>query len=825
MWVEVLGYSAEEVVGRWFGDLLVPGFVAAFRERFPIFKAASEIHSEFEMVAKDAQHKWVAFEGRIGYGADGSFKQTHCVLQDITETRRAAEALRASEERSRTLVEQASEGIFVADETGRYVDVNAAGCAMLGYSREEILGRTLSDLIPPDDLDAGPVKIDELRSGQVLLAERNLIRKDGSVLPVEISAKMLPDGRLQGMVRDITERKRSQAELEASQRTFSTLFHTSPDAILITRLSDGHCLELNEAFTALSGYTCEDLRGHHAADVGLRDTHSSRAELSAMLQSGQEVRGFQARLSRKDGTQYTALTSANIVEIDGEQCRLTATTDISELAAANVRIERLNRVYALLSGINQALVHIREPQAIFDEACRVIVEEGGFRMAWVGMLAADGVHVEPAACAGAAGGYLESVDIVLGDERRGAGPVGRAISERRHVVHQDIEHEQVMEPWREDALDCGLRTVASFPLMVNERCVGALTIYAGEPGFFDEEQVELLDELAGDISFALVLSEREELRRKMEARHRSILRTAMDGFWLSGTDGRLLEVNEAYCEMSGYTEAELLSMSVSDLEVVESEEDIGAHGSAIRDENRARFESRHWRKDGSVFEVESSVHYEPESGYFAAFQRDITERKLAAERLARALTATTGVVSLVSETRDPYTAGHQRRVSQLSVAVAAKMGMPEDQVEEIRLAALLHDVGKISIPAEILSKPGKLSPTEFELIKGHSEAGHLIIAGANMEGAFAEIVYQHHERCDGSGYPRGLAGDQLLPGTKVIMVADVVEAMASHRPYRAALGIEAALAEIESGAGSRYDAEVARACARVFNEGGFEFSE
>jgi HD-GYP domain-containing protein (c-di-GMP phosphodiesterase class II) len=153
------------------------------------------------------------------------------------------------------------------------------------------------------------------------------------------------------------------------------------------------------------------------------------------------------------------------------------------------------------------------------------------------------------------------------------------------------------------------------------------------------------------------------------------------------------------------------------------------------------------------------------------------------------------------------------------------MGMSDEEVDEIRTVGLLHDLGKMSIPAEILSKPGRLSRIELELIKGHSEAGYTIISGAHLEGAVAEVVHQHHERCDGSGYPRGLTGDELLPGAKVVAVADVVEAMMSHRPYRPGLGLEAALAEIDEGGGSRYDIEVAKACSDVFRVDGFEFAE
>jgi|GEM_PF-1587830 len=202
----------------------------------------------------------------------------------------------------------------------------------------------------------------------------------------------------------------------------------------------------------------------------------------------------------------------------------------------------------------------------------------------------------------------------------------------------------------------------------------------------------------------------------------------------------------------------------------------------------------------------------------------LAERERNLNQLARALSSVIEVVSQVVEIRDPYTAGHQNRVAELSVCIAEELGMDARQIEEVRVAALLHDVGKMAIPAEILSKPGTLSPAEFALIKGHSEAGHRIMVASNMESSIAEIVYQHHERCDGSGYPRGLAGHAILQASKVIMVADVVEAMSSHRPYRPALGIERTIDEIKRGAGEQYDADVAAACQRVI-EAGFAFSD
>jgi PAS domain S-box-containing protein/putative nucleotidyltransferase with HDIG domain len=233
---------------------------------------------------------------------------------------------------------------------------------------------------------------------------------------------------------------------------------------------------------------------------------------------------------------------------------------------------------------------------------------------------------------------------------------------------------------------------------------------------------------------------------------------------------------------------------------------VAARGSLVRDEH-----GRPTRINGVLWDITDRKH---------------AEEELAAqsERIERTLTSVIDIARDIVEERDPYTAGHQRRVSEIAVRVAQDLGMSVPDVEDIRVAALLHDVGKVVVPTEILSKPGRVSALEFELLKSHAEAGHRVLASAHLDEPIPEMVHQHHERCDGSGYPRGLTADQILPGAKVIAVADVVEAMMSYRPYRPALGIDAALAELERGAGSLFDADVARCCVALFREGGFELS-
>ena len=212
--------------------------------------------------------------------------------------------------------------------------------------------------------------------------------------------------------------------------------------------------------------------------------------------------------------------------------------------------------------------------------------------------------------------------------------------------------------------------------------------------------------------------------------------------------------------------------------------------------------------------------------------RDLSDRERAAQELERSLaqlrSAMEGVVQVLAstvESRDPYTAGHQRRTAELAGAIARHMQLPRERVEAVTMAAAIHDIGKISVPAEILSRPGKISELEMSLIRTHSRTGYEVLATVDFPWPIADIVLQHHERLDGSGYPEGLTGDEIPLEARILAVADVVEAMASHRPYRPARGIEAALAEIAAGKGVLYDPGVAEACLSLVLDRGFTFTD
>ncbi len=214
------------------------------------------------------------------------------------------------------------------------------------------------------------------------------------------------------------------------------------------------------------------------------------------------------------------------------------------------------------------------------------------------------------------------------------------------------------------------------------------------------------------------------------------------------------------------------------------------------------------------------------------FNQDITRRKLAEENLEKGLVAVRknlkdaiATLAKIVEMRDPYTAGHQRRVATLATAIAQEMSLSKDQTDQVQMAAIVHDIGKIYIPSDILSKPARLTEVEFQFIKTHPRGGYDIVKGIDFPGAVAESVLQHHERMDGSGYPSGLKDDEILLEAKILAVADTVEAMSSYRPYRPSLGIDKALEEISNKKGKLFNESVVDACLRLFREKSFDFTD
>ncbi|MDR3685678.1 MAG: PAS domain S-box protein [Coriobacteriia bacterium] len=297
-------------------------------------------------------------------------------------------------------------------------------------------------------------------------------------------------------------------------------------------------------------------------------------------------------------------------------------------------------------------------------------------------------------------------------------------------------------------------------------------------------------------------------------------------------DGLYVEVNDGFTRLTGWTAAETIGKTSGEIQIWESLQDRSRMVAQLRDSGRVdNFEAGFRNKDGSLTVALMSARIIDFGGvpHILSVTRDISDRKrseldLAQSnmRLAEMVLEITRTLGRVVEIRDPYTHGHQERVALVARAIATEMGMSADDVDAIEMSALVHDVGKLSVPAEILNKPGALSDAEFGLIKSHSQRGYEILKGVEFPWPMADIVLQHHERQDGSGYPQGLVGDEILPAARILAIADVVEAMASYRPYRPALGLAAAVDEIQSFP-EKYDADARTACLALHARGELAF--
>ncbi len=349
------------------------------------------------------------------------------------------------------------------------------------------------------------------------------------------------------------------------------------------------------------------------------------------------------------------------------------------------------------------------------------------------------------------------------------------------------------------------------------------------------------EERTGFVSITRDITTRKRARERLmksEERYRSILESIEEGYFELDLAGNFTFFNDALCKTSGYSREELMGVNNRKYTTEKTAKLLYDTFNQIYVTGKPAkvLDYEFIRKDGNtqIYDLSASLMLDT-SGKPVGFRgvaRDVTdhksrdhELKTSYDKLQNMLEETIRTLAFTVEVRDPYTAGHQRRVAQLADAISRKMNLTPEEARGVKMAALIHDVGKIQIPAEILSKPGRLVTNERDLIKTHPKTGSDILKKIEFPWPISKIVLQHHERIDGSGYPYGITGKEMHIGAKIIAVADVVEAMVSHRPYRPALELSKAIEEISHNKGKLYDTEVVESClSLLLAKGGFTFS-
>lgn len=698
------GIPREELIGRKFADLFVEPEKAADLIAQGLESAVCHFQLRLKGTAdlpRDVCFHAVAYHNQPGQIA-GVFAAGH----DISDMKVRAQEAQQNLELIRTLLDFANDTMEIVDmETLHVVDVNERACRDLGYTREELLQLS----VPEIDADYGSEQVRKVKSeldesGSIIFETRHR-RKDGRIIPVEVSIGVCSADRRYVFVvaRNITERRKTELALHESEERFRRLIEDASDPISIFE-KDGAIRYTSPATFELSGYQPEELVGRNFLEfVHPLDLEKAGGQVAASLGNPQAAIRGTSRLRRKDGVWVTIeATVRNCMEvspINGLVCTLRDVT----------ARDRSSRALQAMSAVNAALVRGATEQELADDICGAMVEIGGYRTAWIGYREDDEEKsIRVVAKAGEVDEYLERARITWAGHDRGLGPSGTAMRTGVTQVARDYPGGLPNPYWGDAARRRGYLASIAIPLGSRRQPWGVLTLYAGDPTGFDDAEVELLKQLAADLSYGV-----ESMRGRQQ---------------------------------------HLLDM----------------------------------------------------------------------QRVEETLEATIYALSATMEKRDPYTSGHQIRVARLCVAIAKRMGIDPNTTRGLELAALIHDVGKIEIPSEVLAKPGKLSDAEFALIKIHPEAGYDIVKNIDFPWPVAKIVLQHHERMDGSGYPSGLTGDETLLESKILQVADVVEAISSHRPYRPARGMDVALDEIRRGSGTKFDPRVVEACLVVCRASDFQ---
>ena len=641
-------------------------------------------------------------------------------LQEAAERRlrhRAEEDLAESEERFRKVAESAQDALIILDQDETITYWNGAAERMFGYTGAEARGRSMHELLAPtrylDAFRQGWSRFRDTGQGPMIghTMEVSALHQDGREFPVELSVSSVTiDGRWHatGILRDISERQRT----EAMRRELAAIVESSEDAI-IGAAADGRITSWNRGAEKMYGYTAGEIIGQSAKVLAPEGRDAEIADLIDIVGGGRSVVHHETSRRCKSGRLIdVSLSLSPIRDASGATRGIsTIARDITERKLAERALQRSNRFLRTLSRCNEALVHASDEFGLLEDMCRVVVEAGGFPMAWVGYVGTDlGKAIRPMAQFGErAAEYVATLELTWADTEKGQGPTARAVRSGQIQVVRDIAAEPGLVPWRARALEFGYRASIAMPLLTEQGVLGTLSIYASEIDVFGDEEIALLAELAADLSFGIITV------------------------------------------------------------------------------------------------------------------RTRAEQQTSARKLEHALENTIQAIATTIETRDPYTAGHQQRVSRLAAAIARDMGLDEAQVAGVQRGAEIHDIGKIYVPAEILNRPGRLSDIEFSMIRTHPQVGYDIIKDIEFPWPIAKMILQHHERLDGSGYPNGLKGDEILLEAKIIAVADVVEAMMNHRPYRPAQGLDAAIEEIGRCSGSSFDATVVASCIRLLRSGGIFF--
>jgi PAS domain S-box-containing protein len=772
------------------------------------------------------------------------------------------------------LLESPGEFVVRLDADGRVEFASPSLCAALGCSAEALLGRPLE----ADRNFAAANQADlweELAKPPFGVCREMTLGTPAGERTVQWTFEaLIEDGGIVrgafGLGHDVSERRRAERALERSELRLRTLVEQTNQIIWVTG-PDGAIDSPVGDWMAFTGQSATEMVG----EGWLLAVHAGDRErvATAWRQATSRASAYECdyRLRRADGEyRWIASRAVPLPSSSGGTEYFGVGQDITARRRAEDALRRQLDLETMLASISTRLMAARAAnmREVFDFALAEVGRGTGVDNVSMHELAADRVTVARGRVWRRAGNRVAASDALT--TLAGLDWLRPRLEAQEIVTVADIgELPPEAEAERRLWAVLGLRSIIVAPLVFDGALVGILALNTTDrPRPWDEKDMRLLRVLADQITSELLwywdevnlaavsdcfLSFGPDFETNLEAICAALGRVCGASFVLydrrRGEDLLTVASWNAPADLppitaaAGRACADVIAQGGDDVHVIaDLQESVYAHTNPIVKKYRLRTYCGYPVKaegrtvaslcalfDSDVALRSSQLELFRMLGRAAAVEeaRRLADedRLLGLAQLEQAMERTVATLSGAMSTRDPYTAGHERRVAQLAVAIGGVMGMDDADLRLLRLSATVHDIGKIAVPAEILSKPTRLSDVEFAIIKCHSEAGSELLGPAELPDEVLTAVRQHHERLDGSGYPDGLTGAAVGRFARILAVADVTEAMSSHRPYRAALGVEPALEEIESGRGTRYDADVCDICLRLFRMEGFSFVE
>ena len=827
------GYAEEELVGKSITRFLTGGSITkALYALAQEFLGRPQPELEVQAKTKSGEIRYLSVaEGSAPIHENGKLNGVMICANDITKLKFAEESLKKSEGHFKSLVEKSGIAISIDDEEGNLIYCNSRYADIFGYSMEEMRSQSILSIVHPDDVE----KVMTYHRGRLQgkgvpsRYEFKGIRKDGSVIYLEVDVNVSREGeRLSGTrsyMWDITERKLAEENLRKRNARLELVHHIQSK------------IQLSADIEAVLNQTAKSIGktfGYYKISLNLYDRVTNEIEyLTGWNETGLPLpRGHRQKLGQgligKAGLlKQTVLANDVSKEQDYIPYHLIETK--AELVIPLLVQDHLIGILDLQA--TEVDAFSKEDIAVLESVASYIafmIERTQSEEA----VRKSEAKLKEAQALGRIGSWefdLDTQTIQWSDqvyrlyERDPA--MGPPNVEEEAVYYSHEQAERLRENAR-IALEQG--RASEYDLEAR--------LPSGRVAHFTATLRPIKDgygrvvKLIGTVQDITERKKAELTLRESEEKYRTLTENINIGIYRNtvGPKGRFLEANPTIIEMFGVnSKKEFMARNVSDFYQDESvreelNEKLIRNGFVRNEELFLK------KNDGTPFIGSiSAVAVKNEQGnvqYYDGAIEDITRRKQtedelqrALEKVRQALGSIVNVLTATIEMKDRYTAGHQKGVADLARVLATEMGLPKDQIEGIRIAGTIHDLGKIFIPGEILCKPGILNEYEFCIFKLHPQVGFDILKDVKFPWPIAEIVYQHHERMDGSGYPRGLKKEQILIEARILAVADVLEAMSAHRPYRPALGIEAAIEEISRNRGILYDPEVVDAWAKLFS--------